>query len=112
MKFDGFTRLYTEGKDASKDDNEEEENQTLPELSVDELLRLISIQPKQHFTEPPPRYSEASLVKALEEYGIGRPSTYASIIQVLQNREYVILDNRRFRPTDREVNRPRPDLTT
>jgi DNA topoisomerase-1 len=61
---------------------------------------LAAIEADQHFTEPPPRYSEASLVKALEEYGIGRPSTYASIIQVLLNREYVILDSRRFKPTD------------
>ncbi len=69
-------------------------------MQIGEAVPLADILAEQHFTEPPPRYSEASLVKTLEEYGIGRPSTYASIIQVLLNREYVVLDNRRFKPTD------------
>jgi DNA topoisomerase-1 len=69
-------------------------------MKVGEAVPLADVLAEQHFTEPPPRYSEASLVKALEEYGIGRPSTYASIIQTLLNREYVLLDSRRFRPTD------------
>ena len=98
VKFPGFTVLYTEGKDNGKD--EEDENQLLPTLAKDELLRLLDLIPKQHFTEPPPRYTEATLVKALEEKGIGRPSTYASIISTIQDREYVILAERKFRPTD------------
>ncbi len=69
-------------------------------MKIGEAVPLADILADQHFTEPPPRYSEASLVKTLEEYGIGRPSTYASIIQVLLNREYVMLDSRRFKPTD------------
>ena len=72
----------------------------LPELAVGEHLKLEKIRPEQHFTEPPPRYTEASLIKALEEYGIGRPSTYASIIATLQQREYVVLEKKRFKPTD------------
>ena len=80
---------------------------SLPELSQDETLRLKAIHCEQHFTEPPPRYSEASLIKTLEERGIGRPSTYASIIATLKQREYVVIDNKRFKPTDvgRVVNR-------
>jgi DNA topoisomerase-1 len=95
----GFLAVYEEGRDqasAEDDDNARK----LPAMKVGEAVPLRDILADQHFTEPPPRYSEASLVKALEEYGIGRPSTYASIIQVLLNREYVILDSRRFRPTD------------
>jgi DNA topoisomerase-1 len=72
----------------------------LPNLEEGEQLDLAAIRPEQHFTEPPPRYTEASLVKALEEFGIGRPSTYASIISTLQEREYVLLDKKRFTPTD------------
>lgn len=98
VKFPGFTALYTEGRDNGKD--EDDENQLLPKLTKDELLRLLELIPKQHFTEPPPRYTEATLVKALEEKGIGRPSTYASIISTIQDREYVILSERKFRPTD------------
>jgi len=94
----GFLAVYEEGKDAKSD--EDEEARKLPALQVGDDVPLSDIATDQHFTEPPPRYSEASLVKTLEEYGIGRPSTYASIIQVLLNREYVILDSRRFRPTD------------
>ena len=93
MKFDGFLTLYQEGKD---EDEEDEESRALPPLSVNEALNLKEVSPEQHFTEPPPRYSEASLVKKLEELGIGRPSTYASIISVLQERSYVKLDKKRF----------------
>ncbi|HET6912084.1 MAG TPA: type I DNA topoisomerase, partial [Rhodanobacteraceae bacterium] len=94
----GFLAVYEEGRDAKSEDDEEARK--LPALQVGDVVPLSDIVTDQHFTEPPPRYSEASLVKALEEYGIGRPSTYASIIQVLLNREYVILDSRRFKPTD------------
>ena len=82
------------------DDEEEESETKLPALETGEVLDVQKIFGDQHFTEPPPRYGEASLVKALEEYGIGRPSTYASIISTLQDREYVVLDKKRFTPTD------------
>ncbi len=94
----GFLAVYEEGRDQKADDDEAERK--LPALQAGASVPLADILAEQHFTEPPPRYSEASLVKALEEYGIGRPSTYASIIQVLLAREYVLLDQRRFRPTD------------
>ncbi|KAA6183865.1 type I DNA topoisomerase [Thiohalocapsa marina] len=95
----GFMRVYLEGRDdpTSADDDEE---RMLPPLAEGDQVTLREIRPEQHFTEPPPRYSEASLVKALEEFGIGRPSTYASIISTLQDREYVVLDKKRFMPTD------------
>lgn len=99
VKFPGFTVLYTEGKD-NGNGKEESEEQILPALSKDEVLRLLELIPKQHFTEPPPRYTEATLVKALEERGIGRPSTYASIISTIQERKYVYLEDRKFRPTE------------
>ncbi len=95
----GFLAVYEEGKDA-KGADDDDEGRRLPPLREGEIIPCHSIDASQHFTEPPPRYSEASLVKALEEYGIGRPSTYASIIQTLLGREYVYLDSRRFRPTD------------
>ena len=98
--FDGFLRLYEEGRDEPKRD-EEEENRRLPKLVEAQPLERQSIDSAQHFTQPPPRYSEASLVKKLEELGIGRPSTYASILQVLQDRDYVRLEKRRFFPEDR-----------
>lgn len=94
VKFDGFLCLYTEDKD---DADEEEEEKKLPEVKVGEACEPKDVSPEQHFTEPPPRYTEASLVKKLEELGIGRPSTYASIISVLQDRGYVVLDKKRFR---------------
>ena len=75
---------------------EKENSSTLPPLEVGEMLNIEKINGDQHFTEPPPRYSEASLVKTLEEYGIGRPSTYSSIISTLQDREYVLLEKKRF----------------
>ena len=94
MKFPGFTILYQEGTD-----NAEEEEPILPGLSEGEMLHLVRLEDKQHFTEPPPRYSEATLVRALEENGIGRPSTYAPIIETIRKRDYVILENKRFHPT-------------
>lgn len=99
MKFDGFLRLYREGRDDSNED--EEESGALPPLKEGEALDLSEILPAQHFTEPPPRFTEASLVKRMEELGIGRPSTYASIITILQDREYVKLDSKRFFPEPR-----------
>lgn len=94
--FPGFIAVYMEGTD----DEDEEGELKLPVLEVGETLDIDKIFGEQHFTEPPPRYSEASLVKTLEEYGIGRPSTYASIISTLQDREYVLLEQKRFTPTD------------
>lgn len=93
----GFMRVYREDQDEPNGDDDE---RRLPPLEQGDIIPLADIAAEQHFTEPPPRYSEASLVKTLEEYGIGRPSTYASIISTLQDREYVVLDQRRFRPTD------------
>ncbi|MBP9722307.1 MAG: type I DNA topoisomerase [Gammaproteobacteria bacterium] len=94
----GFLSLYQEGID---DQNPEDgEGRFLPILKEGDTVPINKIFGKQHFTEPPPRYGEASLIKTLEEYGIGRPSTYASIISTLQNREYVILENKKFYPTD------------
>ena len=101
----GFMRVYKEGlDDKAKDDSKEK---ILPLMKKGDVVNLLEIKADQHFTEPPPRYSEASLVKTLEEYDIGRPSTYASIISTLQSREYVEIETRRFYPTDigRIVNR-------
>ncbi len=95
--FDGFLVLYQEGKD----DDGDGEDGNLPKLAKDEALRLADVRPEQHFTEPPPRYSEASLVKRLEELGIGRPSTYASILSTLRDRAYVRMDRNRFIPEDK-----------
>ncbi|MBA2649507.1 MAG: type I DNA topoisomerase [Legionella sp.] len=97
VTFPGFLTVYEEGRDDSKD---EEVEGLLPVFVVGEKVTVLDITTTQHFTEPPPRYSEATLVKALEEYDIGRPSTYASIIHTLQQREYVIVDKKRFFPTD------------
>ncbi len=94
----GFMAVYMEDVDDAAKDKDDEK--ILPPLEEGEELALQAIRPEQHFTEPPPRYSEASLVKALEEHGIGRPSTYASIISTLQDREYVELEKKRFYPTD------------
>ncbi|NOU25641.1 MAG: type I DNA topoisomerase [Methylotenera sp.] len=96
LVFPGFIAVYMEGTD----DEEEEGESKLPLLETGEVLTVEKIYGNQHFTEPPPRYGEASLVKILEEFGIGRPSTYASIISTLQDREYVLLDKKRFTPTD------------
>lgn len=97
LMFPGFIGVYKEGTDNAVDDDAEAK---LPILETGEVLDVDKIHGEQHFTEPPPRYGEASLVKTLEEYGIGRPSTYASIISTLQDREYVLLDKKRFTPTD------------
>jgi len=97
--FDGFLKLYQEDRDDAAE--EDCEGRRLPNMRERERLARGAVDPAQHFTQPPPRYSEASLVKKLEELGIGRPSTYASILQVLQDREYVKLDKRRFVPEDR-----------
>ena len=98
IKFPGMYRVYQEAKD---DDKDEEKETILPIMNEGEALDLKDVIKNQHFTMPPPRYTEASLVKKLEELGIGRPSTYASIIKVLQDRDYVILDKKRFNPHDR-----------
>ncbi|HJX18533.1 MAG TPA: type I DNA topoisomerase [Acidiferrobacterales bacterium] len=94
----GFMAVYQEGTDEKKEGEEDEA--ILPLMLKGEYVDLRVIRKEQHFTEPPPRFTEASLVKALEAYGIGRPSTYASIISTLESREYVTLDKRRFQPTD------------
>jgi len=93
----GYMAVYQEGSDDQKTD---EGDHVLPPMNEGDSVALSALKAEQHFTEPPPRYSEASLVKALEEHGIGRPSTYASIISTLQDREYVEMDSRRFVPTD------------
>lgn len=96
----GFLLVYQESDDDEGQEKALGEEKLLPELKEGDSVELKEIRADQHFTEPPPRYSEASLIKTLEEHGIGRPSTYASIISTLQNREYVILDQKRFTPTD------------
>lgn len=96
VRFDGFMILYTE----SKDEIEEEEGGILPNLKAGETLKINDIKPTQHFTQPPPRYSEATLVKTLEEKGIGRPSTYAAILSTIQDRKYVHKAEGRFSPTE------------
>jgi len=98
MKFPGFTILYSEGRDDSKEENGFEKS--LPDVKTGETLNLLSLTPEQKFTEPPPRFSEATLVRELEENGIGRPSTYAAILSTIQEREYVRLDGGRFHPTE------------
>ncbi|MEM7650593.1 MAG: type I DNA topoisomerase [Pseudomonadota bacterium] len=105
VKFDGFLTLYQEStEDADSDNdakNENEKDRRLPPMNEGENTKLVDTASNQHFTQPPPRYSEASLVKAMEEMGIGRPSTYASIMQVLRDRNYVEMQSRRFVPQDR-----------
>ena len=98
VKFDGFLTLYQEGMDEPSDDDE---SRRLPAMSESEMLAKQAINSSQHFTEPPPRYSEAALVKRMEELGIGRPSTYAAILQVLQDRGYVRIDKKRLIPEDK-----------
>lgn len=97
IEFDGFMKVYLESNDNDKKD----ETQILPKMEIGDKVEIEEITPKQSFTMPPPRYTEASLVKKMEEVGIGRPSTYASIIKVLQDREYVKIDKKRFFPEDR-----------
>src|ERR1043166_681025 len=98
IKFDGFLTLYQEGQD---DETDDDEGKRLPAMSAGEALEKRAIAATQHFTEPPPRYSEASLVKRMEELGIGRPSTYASILQVLKDRSYVRLEKKRLYAEDK-----------
>lgn len=97
VKFQGFSILYSEGKDESDDEN----NKTpLPDMAKNDPLNLIDLKPEQHFTQPPTRYTQATLIKALEEWGIGRPSTYAPILGVIQVRDYIVQESGRFKPTD------------
>ncbi|WP_102028205.1 type I DNA topoisomerase [Salirhabdus sp. Marseille-P4669] len=96
IKFKGFMKVYVEGQD----DEKKEENKLLPPLEEGEKIKVTKMEPNQHFTQPPPRYTEARLVKTLEELGIGRPSTYAPTLDTIQRRGYVALDNRRFVPTE------------
>jgi DNA topoisomerase-1 len=98
-KFDGFLRVYEEGKD-QKDEDDDELKHKLPAVTEGEALRFRSIEPEQHFTEPPPRFTEATLVKELEADGVGRPSTYASILSTIQEREYVRKEGGKFFPTE------------
>src|SRR5262249_1200338 len=88
LKFEGFLKIYQEGK-AREEKGEEEQNHPLPAVAEGEVLKFRALKPEQHFTEPPPRYNEATLVKKLEADGVGRPSTYASILSTIQEREYV-----------------------
>lgn len=99
LKFPGFLRVYEEASDQEADPDDDT-GKVLPELAAGELLRLLRLLPAQHFTQPPPRYTEATLVKALEENGIGRPSTYAPTVAVIQNRDYVTRDGRYLVPTE------------
>jgi DNA topoisomerase-1 len=101
LKFDGFLAVYEEGKDESRKAEEQEESAAarLPEVSEGETLKLNEFKPEQHFTQPPPRYTEATLVKELEEKGIGRPSTYAAILSTILDRAYAAKDRGRFYPT-------------
>jgi len=95
----GFMAVYREGHDDAKEDKDDSET-ILPNLQEGDIVDLLALRSEQHFTEPPPRYSEASLIKTLEEYGIGRPSTYATIVYTILARKYVILEAKRFKPTD------------
>lgn len=97
LVFAGFLSVYQEGED---EEDAAEDQKKLPEMAVGDVVPVDNLYGEQHFTQPPPRFNEATLVKALEEFGIGRPSTYASIIKTLKDREYVIVEQRRFQPTD------------
>jgi DNA topoisomerase-1 len=101
IAFEGFLKLYQEDRDDPAADGEASDDRLLPSMKESEKLGRDGVKPEQHFTQPPPRFTEASLVKRMEELGIGRPSTYASIMQVLQDRNYVRLDKKRFTPEDR-----------
>ncbi len=102
IAFDGFLTLYQETQNDDEDEADNDESgRRLPPMNEGDKTKLVDVKPEQHFTQPPPRYSEATLVKKLEELGIGRPSTYASILQVLRDRNYVTLDKKRFIPEDR-----------
>jgi DNA topoisomerase-1 len=100
LRFDGFLRVYMEGRDDKTNEEEDDDEKQLPPLLERELLRLLQLTPNQHFTQPPPRFTQATLIKELEEKGIGRPSTYASIMETILNKEYVQEDEqRRLRPS-------------
>lgn len=96
IKFKGFMQVYIEGRDDGKEDKEN----ILPELETGDVVQSVNIEPKQHFTQPPARFSEATLIKTLEENGVGRPSTYAPTLDTIQRRYYVKLTQRRFEPTE------------
>jgi DNA topoisomerase-1 len=102
LKFDGFLKVYTEDRPATGggDAEEADQNRALPPLQSGQVLRVIDVKPEQHFTQPPPRYTEASLVAELEKRGIGRPSTYATILSIIQDRDYVETKERKFYPTE------------
>ena len=102
LKFDGFLKVYTEDRPttAAGSDEEADQNRALPPLHAGQALRVLEVKPEQHFTQPPPRYTEASLVAELEKRGIGRPSTYATILSVIQDRDYVETKERKFYPTE------------
>ena len=96
VKFPGFMKLYIEGTD----DQKEEKDNILPEMAEGDVVKAVEVTPNQHFTQPPPRFTEARLVRTLEELGIGRPSTYAPTLDTIQKRGYVTLDAKRFMPTE------------
>lgn len=98
MTFPGFTQIYMEGQD--KEPNEDDKEGSLPPLKEDDTVKVLNYHPNQHFTQPPPRYTEATLIKELEEKGIGRPSTFATIISTILDKEYVLKDNNQLKPTD------------
>jgi DNA topoisomerase-1 len=101
LKFDGFIRVYTEGQDDRTAGDDEDAEGQLPPLAENEVVKLLELVPEQHFTQPPPRFTQATLIKELEEKGIGRPSTYASILGTILNKEYVVEDDqRRLKPTE------------
>ena len=100
LKFAGFTAVYVESREATDETPEEEAEAVVPPLTVGEVLKLLAVEPKQHFTQPPPRFTEASLIKTLEEQGIGRPSTYAQILSTIQEREYVRRERGTLFPTE------------
>lgn len=100
LKFDGFLKVYSEEPPARRDGEEDDESRALPPLQAGQVLRVLEVKPEQHFTQPPPRYTEASLVAELERRGIGRPSTYATILSIIQDRDYVETKERKFYPTE------------
>jgi DNA topoisomerase I len=102
LKFDGFLKVYTEDRSTTgaRDEEEADQNRALPPLLAGMVLRVLEVKPEQHFTQPPPRYTEASLVAELEKRGIGRPSTYATILSIIQDRDYVETKERKFYPTE------------
>ncbi len=99
MKFPGFSAVYLEGKEDEEEEKEKEEMRKLPDVSQGQELDLVNLEGKQHFTQPPPRFTESSLVKELEEKGIGRPSTYATILSTIQERQYVNMERKKLKPT-------------